>query len=361
MKISSIAYQKLYEVLYEQFVEKTWVNKEQQAPGSDSEKAWLERNPETGNFYFHEFFGHAVENPEHLIRKKKDIKRYNLVDVVVKEPLLFKLCEFIGFQLPEAIVNSHPTTEQKAGILYQLFLEKHWPEHLIANRAKLEVFNHDTGKLIKSSREKKHNHETEAMTDSQVQAAIEEKAVRNLIARFYECISHGKLEEAWECLTPGFRKRTWKDQLEDFTIGYTNTITIRNLHIFDINHYGSGITCKVYYEDDLTCWTSLELGNIEKISVADLEIFVERVKKLKEAAASAGIEGLEKIELQKFFEPAFSEYVWYKCRMKPEDITGLLPSMERQSLYRLKSISCICPDGEWLINAINSAKPHPIR
>lgn len=363
MKISSIAYIKLYEVLYEQFVKKTWTKQDQKVPDSASSKAWLEKNPETGEFYFFELFDDTVNDPEHFIRKRKEFERNNPATVQFKAPLLIRTCQFIGFSMPDNIdrPNTHLTIEMKARILYQLFLEKHYPEHLAGNRDELEVFNHKTGELLKNNNEEKHSNESEPMTDDQLRAAIEEKDVRQLIGRFYECISHSRLEEAWNLLAPVYRKRIWKDDFETFRIGYTNTVSIHHVHVFDIIHDPSGIKCKVYYEDDVVTHTSIELGNIGKIPISDYENLVERIKRLSEAAASAGLEGFEKIELQKLFEPALREYVWYRCGMNPEKIADFLPSQETLTIPRLYTISCVLIENEWFIKSINPVKAHSIR
>lgn len=363
MKISSIAYLRFYEVLYEEFVKKTWTKQDQKVPDSTSSKAWLEKNPETGEFYFFELFDDTVNDPEHFIRKRKDIERNNPDTVQFKASLLIRTCQFIGFSIPDHIdrTNTHLTLEMKARILYQFFLEKHYPEHLAGNRAELEVYNHKTGELLKNNNGEKHSNESEPMTDDQLRAAIEEKDVRQLIGRFYEYISHSRLEEAWDLLAPVYRKRNWKDDFESFRIGYTNTVSIHHVHIFDITRQSSGIKCKIYYEDDVITYTSIELGNIGKIPISDYENFSERVKRLIAAAANAGLEGFEKIELQKLFEPALSEYVWYRCGMDPNKIAEFLPSQETRPIPRLYIISCVRIENDWFINSINPVNPHSIR
>jgi hypothetical protein len=280
----------------------------------------------------------------------------------MKDDVMIRAFEYIGLAIPTTIKGSGqlPVT-LKTAIMYQLFLETHYPEFWEENRAKLAVFNHQTGQLINGSHEENSNPETPAMTDDQLRTAIEEKALRQVITSFYESVSLSRFEDAWEFISPNCRKRIWNDNPETFQTGFTNTISIHHVHVFDIVRHSSGIKCRVYYEDDVVTYTSIELGNISKIPLSDLENFSERVKRLIAQAANAGLDGFEKIELQKLFEPAFSEYVFYRCGLNFDKMTELLPSQETLTIPRLYTLSCVQIDNEWLINAINPVKAHSIR
>jgi len=364
MNISSFAYQKFYEVLYDQFVSKAISDKRQEQLVPDSGDAWLEVNPTTGKLYFYEIFGFTVTNPKHFYRKVKEFDPAKANVVHLKDPMLIKAFQFLGLAMPDAVNGKTVlTVHQKAKILYQLFLERHYPELLAENRTELEVYDHASGKLVKEKNDIQTlctNDNSTPMVEKDLSGG-EEQAVTELVTKFYKHISLSRLEDAWNLLAPAFQKRNWKNGFDTFSMGYTNTISVHHVHVFDIARHSSGIKCKLYYEDDLVTRTSIELGNLGKMRVSELEIFIERINRIRAAAASAGLEDFEKIELQKFFEPVFSEYVWYRCGMNTDSIAELLPSQETITFHRLYTVSCILLENQWYINAINPIKHHPIR
>ena len=365
MNISSIAYQKFYEVLLDHFARKNISEKRYEKLGYGSYLIWEEKNPETGVPIFEEVFGLYLDDSKHFYKKKGQFDPAKVNFGFVNDSVLIRAFQEMNLSYPDQIDKKIPLTiGQKARVLYQVFLEKFYLEFWEENKAELEIYNRASGKLVKEKnniQKSEKNDNSTNMVERQSFTDKDEQAITDLVTAFYENIGLAKLEDAWNFLAPAFQRRTWKDDFSTFSVGYTNTISIHHIHVFDITRHSSGMKCKLYYEDDVVTYTSIELGNIGKTRVADQDSFIEKIKRLSEAAASAGLEGFEKIELQKFFEPAFSEYVWYKCGMKPDRITELLPSQETLTIPRLYTISCMVIENQWFINAINPVKAHSIR
>ena len=272
--------------------------------------------------------------------------------------------EHIGCLLPEEYeVKLLLEDDLKAKVLFQKFLEMYYPGYLAAH-LEFKIFDFQTGSLLdhqpKESDAKNETKSHVTLNEGNNQEGMEYKIV-NLVREFYRYIGIDQLKNAWDLLAPIYRHNLFKDIFEDFSIGYTYTKSVENVHIWDIVVKGQIATCKVFYIDSLTAFSTVELGKIDRIKIADLDDFVKRVKKIAEQASDTSLINFDKIEIQKLFEPAASEYIWYKCGKNPLHIQELLPDEENLTVPRLYNISSINIDGNWMIKGIEPITSRFIR
>jgi hypothetical protein len=206
--------------------------------------------------------------------------------------------------------------------------------------------------------------ENVSTTDSRLNFSINENEIYNymngditkVVKGFFQNISAANYDDAWNALSPTMRKRVWNDEVDAFKIGYTNCIAINGVHVWDVKTEDKTATCKVYYEDVINTYTTMELGNIEKLTIGNIDEFVKKLGVIKEKASKTSLVNFDKIEIQKFFEPANSEYIWYKCGMKPEAIKELYESEAVLCLPRLYNLSLVKIDNNWQIKGITPIK-----
>ncbi len=364
MDISTFVYQKLYDMLIDQFAERELSVQDRERLGNRSYLIWEVEDDKDEKGPFLRIFGTHTVCKRYFYRKRSELNPDRAEKGPIGNGVLITALEYIGLQVPvELKKTTLLSVSAKAQILYQVLLETHFPEFWQENSAELKIYDHKTHSILNKAIKNKPFTPvtlTKDMTD-QSPVNTEEEAVKELISGFHKAISDRRYEDAWNRLTPHFQKRVWNEEFERFKIGYTNTISIHDLHIFHMTKKATDVTCKVYYDDSVTSYTSLELSNLNKATVGKLESFNERIKTIQETAETIGLKGFEKIELHKFFEPAVSEYLWYKCGINPEQIGELLPSQEIITLPRLYHITCTTIDDQWLIKGIYPIKNNMIR
>ena len=184
------------------------------------------------------------------------------------------------------------------------------------------------------------------------------------VLRFYDAVNAGssRHDEAWACLTSRLQHSICQSDFERFCEGYTNTIAIKNVKVFNVASSAEGnFECSVYYIDEIRNYRSKDLSGWDEYTVADLDEFVGKINKIRVAVETAGGRGFEKLELYKLFEPAASEYIWYKCRIKLENIQSVFPTFKHTEIKRLYRLTCKQVDNEWLIDAIRLLNVHSSR
>lgn len=184
------------------------------------------------------------------------------------------------------------------------------------------------------------------------------------VLRFYDAINNGPShhEEAWSYLTPRLKNSICEGDFDRFCEGYNNTVAIKNIKVFNVTSSAEGmVECTVYYIDEFRNYRSPTLSGWDEFTVAHLDEFVSKVKKLKAEVEAAGGRDFDRIELYKLFEPAASEYVWYKCRMKRENIPLVFPTFKHTEIKRLYRVTCKRVENEWLIDTIRMLHVHSSR
>lgn len=361
MHISSRVYRELYDMLLKRFSEKELTPKERDRySGYEPYRMW-EAEDDKGNSKFRIVFGQERNELYFYSKLSQDIEKNPYVSLKVET--MIKALEYLGLQIPESIKGiKKPLPGMKAKILYQLFLEDYFPGFLEENIERLKVYDKENHELIRNPRENDpvNTSITKSIAGS-VSPTKEMVVIKQLINRFYGFISQEKLEDAWNLLAPSFQKRRWEEEFEKFRVGYTNTVSIYNIHVFEIVNKGDDILCKVYYEDEIITYTSYDVSKLNTITVSNINAFINQIKELQKSASAIGMKEFNRVELHKFFEPALSEYLWYRCGIKPEQIKDLLHRQENITVSRLCRISCTCIDGNWLIKGIQPVKNYAIR
>lgn len=212
---------------------------------------------------------------------------------------------------------------------------------------------------------RKINGKTSAIAPAETDVQVSEwDDVIETVLRFYAAVDAGRARhhEAWDCLTPRLKHSICESDFERFCEGYTNTVAIKNIKVFNvIKNANKAVECSVYYIDEIRNYRSKDLSGWDEYTVADLMEFVEKVKKVEATVIAAGGRDFNKLELYKLFEPAASEYIWYKCRIKPENIDKAFTTHKATEIKRLYRVTCKQVDGNWLIDTIRLLNVHSSR
>lgn len=353
MKISHLAFDKFYNVILEHFRNNALTPEERERESPKSATNW----EASRNNAFNKLFGLYTKDTRKFYRLRGEIRSESPNDGYVDDDLFIVALKFIGIEIPNEIKKAEiADDEKKVQVYYQYFLKSHYPEFLERN-PHLQVYDEGLNKLIFPK-------DNISITNSRFSYLIGENEIYGnmnidiikAVNDFYQNISTSKYDEAWNGLSATMRKRVWNDKFETFEIGYTNSIAVNNVHIWDVKAEIKTATCKIYYEDVVNTYTTVELGNIEKLTIGYLDEFIRKLNSIKEKASKTSLVNFDKIEIQKFFEPANSEYIWYKCGMKPEAIKELYDSEAVLCLPRIYNISLVKTDDSWQITGITPIK-----
>lgn len=307
-----LEYMDMYEMLLEAFIRKEWGNDE--AIAKRKYNVWLKQddkgyivrerfgvNPE----YFYDRYGHAA-------KKGKSIRLEERVAVAV-----------LGY----------------IGITGRTFTEMN-PHFRNSPKRPSRKINATTGAIAQAIMQPEKSEWDEAVAT---------------VLRFYDAINNGATHhaEAWSCLTPRLQHSICEGDFERFCDGYANTVAIKHIKVFNVTGSAGGmVECSVYYTDEIRNYRSPTLSGWDEFTVAHLDEFVGKVNKLKAEVEAAGGRDFDQIELYKLFEPAAAEYVWYKCRIKPDSIVRVFPVFKHTELKRLYRVTCKLIAEEWLIDSI---------
>lgn len=289
------------------------------------------------------FEGIRTRNPHYFYRKKTELQPQKTVKGSVDVLAFVKGLEYIGIVPPSDIANyAKFNIEQKAEILYERFIELYNEE--------IKEKSSSTSNFIPSSPHIENS-------NSNLTAA------QYTIQKFYENIASKNIREAWELLSSEFQnKRPWLGDFEKFEIGYTNTNTLRAISIFDIKQSVPNIIVgKVFYEDEISVYTNKELSSLDVLTIDDLPAFIEKVEKMKSHFESKGLSNFKNIELYKLFDPAASEYIWYKSNFPPDQLHDVFTTQKNIIVKRIYECSCILKNEQWLINNIHALKSYSVR
>jgi hypothetical protein len=216
---------------------------------------------------------------------------------------------------------------------------------------------------------RKTNAETDAGNGAVAQAkSVPEKSELDYavttVLNFYDAVNNGPShhDAAWSYLTPRLQHSICEGDFERFCEGYNNTVAIKNLIVFNVTSSAEGVVeSSVHYIDEFRSYRSPTLSGWDDFTVAHLDEFVRRIHKLRAEIEAAGGQNFNRIELYKLFEPAASEYVWYKCRVKRDNIPLVFPTFKHTELKRLYRVTCKRVQDTWLIDAIRLLPVHSSR
>lgn len=184
------------------------------------------------------------------------------------------------------------------------------------------------------------------------------ETVMNVIELFYNSIRDQNFEKAWNLLTDDFQNRswTWAGNFEKFKDGYSNTLKITDVKVFDQKEDEGNpdiIESRVLYLDHISSWTSKELSNLRDLKVKDIEIFYSRVKEITKHLDENGLNNFgERIELYKLFESSVTDYIAFRCDYPLSKLSNIFNSKQRCEVWRAMNIECKYNNGQWKIHRI---------
>jgi len=325
MRPKSLAFRKFYEVFREQF----YIDYCSEKPREEiihSPELW-----ETGKFdknnriigkpILVEKFG--VNKHGYLYRLYRNA--FNSHYTTIKDVYAINILEYLGFRIAD--VENEVDEARKADLLFKQF------------EAKYPVA------------------ETEQFDEPE-----EIRAVRNTVREFYEFITVKQLKQAWNLLTPEFQNREiWEGNYERFADGYVTTRALRNIAVFNVEQKNPYYICKLFYEDEMAIYPVKGLNGLEDMTVDELDEFIRRVGIIRKDIESKGGNSFDKVPLNKLFNPAAIEYIWYECGLTGESLSKLFPKPKPVVVWRLYECTCIFISGKCYINDISPVKTYSIR
>lgn len=316
---------------------------------------WDAKYPQTKKNILQDLLKSTV-SPEHFKRKyEQEVK--TRTEIAVKDSIFIPACEkILDLSIPKNYSRiSDPA--KKAVHLYFAFLTKYCTEYLEKEKARLghylqrdEISNAHIGDLgiVKSGNGQYHI--GQSITDKGL-------SIVKLINSFYSYVNEKDYKGAWGLLTTDFQERVWKSSLNKFHDGYSQTIEIKHLHIFDIQESRlNSFKCKVYYEDIINIFYTPNFKKLNSLSLTDAEEFSIILADFQSRAKKLGIDKVDDIEIVKLFDNTFSEYIRVTRNISQNTISKVLPRHESIEVPRLFIISCAYIDLEWRINSIRPIK-----
>lgn len=360
MHIDSDVYQALYQKLWDEFLSREW-NDETYKPKKFSQALWQLQDA-SGEFVVIK----KILNASGYVDERYFYRKYLELDLSRTKPgkindiVLCGALEYLGFKVPDNIVNKENLFVRASSLLNQ-FKEKYLPGRSVEIVRK-ERPQQESESVVAAWSDQEQEKSVIVPEMNKILNELEEK-VKSTIISFYENIGSGEYEAAWNLLTPEFQNRMpWQGDASRFVDGYTNTVGIKDVYIFNVvQRYPTVIDAQVYYDDEIAAYGSSELGALYSMTVADLDDFMQNVKRIQKKIENAGGQNFEKIELYKLFEQAASEYIWYKCGIKTSDISKAFPSRRTINVKRLYYCSCKLINDQWLINSIRGVMPQSAR
>ncbi|EON76773.1 hypothetical protein ADIS_2644 [Lunatimonas lonarensis] len=307
-------------------------NQSQQADFTYDFHVWMYPN-ESGDFFRERFT--TTQNGKYFYEKKLRAEKNKTVSTFIKEEIFIEFSEFIKLSIPESINARHlkGNPQLKAKIYLQNFIKTFMPDYDRDIVNKYQVIDEETGQLISEMTNEKQP------AYKPIDESLEK--VEGAIQRFFNLISSSQVEEAWNYISKSYQDRGWNGDLHRFVKGYVHTISIDNIHVFDFKKRGGQVcTCKVFYEDTVILFSSLELGNLPRITIEQLDLFVDQVKKIGDDSVKFDFEGFLRLPIQKLFDPTVSEYTWYLCKKEPDEIRSLFPLKEKTVIPKLLEFTC---------------------
>ncbi len=344
MEVSTLVYQKFYEVLrdcFEEMIKPIVVSYK----SNTSRDFWLTINPKTGKELFTEFFPGINVAPLHFYTKKYEFnpskKKYGTIKDDVQINILVN---GIGVSIPDEEKKEFKEPRKKAHKLYLLFVEQYCPEYLEEECERLK---------FGIKKENKENYKALSLPNRTAEE------ISQLVCNFYACIDDKKLKEAWDLIHPEFQNMFWEEDFNRFSTGYSNTISTRNVHVFDIDEVN--LKCKFYYEDTVRLYITPDLAGLEEIPIDRLPEFVEKVRKFQSKIEEVGLENVLKVGVPRLFDTSFSEYIRYTYQIPLEKLQIILPKPEPILVPRLMEAVCGKDGQNMKIKIIKAIKSVSIR
>lgn len=306
---------------------------------------WDAKNENTGEYWVIELFeGSRPITSRYLYRKWADHK--NSVDFHMDDLVLQKMLTYIGIRAPEHTKNwDNLKATEKVKILLREFVLQNKESIPTADVINILGQGNDSEPF------------DEGLGSNQTAAKL-------VVQRFYENIAAGNYEGAWDLMSPQLQNRKpWEGNRQRFEEGYTNTRSVRGITVFNVvPNVPNVIECKVFYEDDVFLYFTKEMAALNTLTVKHLDFFVECINKMKAEFESRGLENFDQIELSKLFEPAASEYIWYKCKYDKNKLDELF-NVTRKSyiVKRVYDCSCHLTSADWKISDINAMQTYSAR
>ena len=185
-----------------------------------------------------------------------------------------------------------------------------------------------------------------------------------LIKNFYEKITVQEYEEAFNLLSPKFRRSKWNNDLEYFKDGYQNTDNILTVKSLEIENDGTYALHLVYYNEILEVFQHPVLSDLWHSRLKDLPSVVDSIENYKILLLNelqGNHEMIQNIPLINFFSANSVEETTWLSGIKYNKASKVF-TKKLKAMSRAKYVHCINLDNGWYINdirlVIHSSEPY---
>ncbi|MBS1778049.1 MAG: hypothetical protein JST70_01915 [Bacteroidetes bacterium] len=290
--------------------------------GDDSPDVWKHINPVTKKSKILEIIDFCLKDPTYFYRQygliKDEGKKLN-------SKAIGKALEYMEYTLPEDLKRSTDWHKKTTYLIAQFKANPNNYIYAMGNPSPLD------GALL---------------------------AAQKCVESFYKYLAMGNTKEAWNLLAPMFQNRdAWQGNYERFHEGYRNTVALKNICAFNgVQAVPGLIDCMVFYEDEVSTYPINRMQALTPMTIAELDDFSSTVKKIHADIEEKGGIGFDRIPIRKLFDTTGTEYIWYECFFKGNELNKHFAKPRKEVVLRLCHCHCILQDNRWLIKNISPAK-----
>ncbi|HVW96859.1 MAG TPA: hypothetical protein VHA56_12890 [Mucilaginibacter sp.] len=370
MYITTIAFQELYKEFLKAVRLKDLSGDDMVESLKNEESTWGFNRKNTQTSFMELIFGSNLSKTYFFDKRyrEKTTKQhcYIAADILIAalqhiNHVALDLDKIININRLRKIEGNKP--EHKAKILWQFFLEKNVPDEFNQNKTNVYVYDLRKNEIIIEAMTRKFQKSLSQSMSKNIDKNFEEdkKKISQTIESFYSNLADPRnIETAWQFITETTRQERWDNEIANFKKGYKSTMSIEQLHIWNIQIVGGTATCKVFYEDDTRVQNSAELANLHLINMENIQQLAAQLEQIRKKAEKAQIPGFDEIEIQKFFDPTVSEYLWIKLKVEPSEINKVFPKPDRVNVPRLMFISLLKDNDDWFIESFDGLNAYTI-
>jgi len=311
------------------------------AKGISSENLFKQIVPDSikkENFFVHYFGKNHSKNYKYLYRKFSESKNKESINII--DAILFRALKYLGYR---TLVD---TKSDSLVVPYN--------ENKLTNGIK-EMLNYFVDEYSEEIELQRNSYSDDLSNLDITQSDLTK--VEKIVNDFYENLSRRQYKNAWNLLTPYFRKRIWDDSLEDFEFGYECTRGIIEICIFRAKKNNRGVyECQIYYEDKLNIYGASEINMLKDVKFESIDDFNEKLNDFLKRWQRIGAKNISKFPITKFCDLSISEALRYSNKLSLKDIKkefgeGRLFQFKRNFTCTVHKI-----EGKFLIESIQELK-----
>jgi hypothetical protein len=276
MNITSEEYQVFYKILCKSVAHKYYKGNKKKYYSEDSPQLW--DSYDEGDFV-EDLGGPKAQSIRYFYRKASLLNPETTRKGKVDDDAFLKGLEYIGLELPMESSKKPMTRGKKLRILFQIFRETFAKD--------IELLGSDNPPI---EPEPPNNDNKSFNTAS------------NTIKHYFKLLSEKKLQEAWQLLSPTFKRRHFRDNLEHFTDLHNAVSNFEVLWTFEHEQIRDIVELKAVLKYKALTIPGVGLAMFSLWPVSNIEKFYQLAKQLRASMRRDGMKGFDNVRIGQLFE-----------------------------------------------------------